>query len=247
MSRFFEVLKNLVFPPRCAGCHALLPPTKTGMDAVFCKECTREWNAELCLQCPTCFAAYPDCRCQPSILARAGSKGLVKLAPYGDTSRERVVRRIVLDMKQKARRRTTALLAKELALSLSVELSKLGWPTEHVVLVHLPRDAKKMRQSGTDQAKALALALSRHMGLTYLPLLHRKKSSKEQKKLTAKEREANLRDAFTTGEAPKECYAVLVDDVVTTGASMSVGVRALRKAGVKEVLCLCVAQTPKRH
>ena len=247
MSRFFEVLQNLVLPPRCAGCHTLLPPTKTGTDAVFCKECNREWNAELCLQCPTCFAAYPDCRCQPGVLGRVGSKGLVKLAPYGDTPRERVVRRIVLDMKQKARRRTTALLAKELALSLSAELDKLGWPREHVVLVHLPRDVKKARRSGTDQAKALAQALARQTGLAHLPLLRRKKRVKEQKKLSAKAREANLRDAFAVSEIPKECYAVLVDDVVTTGASMSAGVRALRGAGVKEVLCLCVAQTPKRH
>ena len=247
MKRLFSVAKNLLFPPRCGGCHTFLPPTQTGDGAVFCPECEKEWRAELCLQCPTCFAAYPECRCQPGLLARAGSVGLLKLAPYGDTVRERVVRRIVLDMKKSPRRRVTALLARELGAELLKELEKLGWERERVVLTHLPRDTRSVRRFGTDQAQVLALALARETQLCCRPLLYRTKHVKTQKKLRAKERERNLRDVFAVREMPKGCCVVLVDDVVTTGASMSAAVRALRAAGIRDVLCVGVAQTPKKH
>ena len=247
MKSFLAVVKNLVFPPRCGGCHALLSPVAAGEDAVFCAECKKEWHAELCLQCPDCYLAYPDCRCQPSVLQRAGSKGLLKLAPYGDTARERVVRRIVLDMKSGACRRVTATVAKELAASLHEELFKLKWEKERIVVAHLPRDARNVRRHGIDQAKVLARALAWESGLSYASLLHRKARAKTQKKLSAKERAENLRDAFGVNEIPSGCCVVLVDDVVTTGASLAAAATALRKAGVKDLICVCIAQTPKKH
>ncbi len=247
MKQFLTIAKNLLFPPRCGGCHALLPPTATGEHAVFCPDCEKEWRAELCLQCPKCFAAYPECRCQSVVLTRAGSVGLVKLAPYGDNARERVVHRIVLDMKRKPRRRIVALLARELGAELLKELEKLGWERERVMLTHLPRDVRSVRREGTDQAQVLAKALAKETQLCCRPLLYRTKHVKTQKKLSAKERERNLRDVFAVREIPNGCRVVLVDDVVTTGASMSAAVRVLRAAGVKEILCVGVAQTRKKR
>ncbi len=247
MKRLFTLVKNLVFPPRCAGCHALLSPDAEGEHAVFCAECAKEWHAELCLQCPSCFAAYPECRCQPEMMKKAGSEGLLKLAPYGDTPRERVVRRIVLDLKRNPRRRVLRMLASELAVTLDKELEKLGWERDNTFLIHLPRDPRSIHRHGADQAELLARALAKETGLLHLPLLYRTKRVKQQKKLSAAARESNLRGAFAVREIPANCCAVLVDDVVTTGASLSAGAHALRKQGVKEILCVSVAQTPKKH
>ena len=247
MKRLFTLVKNLVFPPRCAGCHALLSPDAAGEHAVFCAECAKEWHAELCLQCPSCFAAYPECRCQSGVMKKAGSAGLLKLAPYGDTPRERVVRRIVLDLKRNPRQRVVRMLSSELAVSLDKEMEKLGWERGNVVLVHLPRDVRAIRRYGADQSALLARALAAQTGLSHLPVLYRTKRVKQQKKLTATERASNLRGAFAVREIPANCCAVLVDDVVTTGASLSAGAHALRKQGVKEILCVSVAQTPKKH
>ena len=247
MKEFLTLVKNLVFPPRCAGCHTLLPPDATGESAVFCAECAKEWHAELCLQCPSCFAAYPECRCQPGMMKKAGSEGLLKLAPYGDTPRERVVRRIVLDLKGNPRRRVLNMLARELAVSLCLELEKLGWKRDDTVLVHLPRDPRSIRRHGADQAVLLARALAKETGLAYFPLLYRTKRVRQQKKLSAIERAHNLRDAFGVKECSTPKFAVLVDDVVTTGASLSAAVYALRKQGIKGVICVSIAQTPKKR
>ncbi len=247
MKQFLTVAKNLLFPPHCAGCHALLPPTVCGEAAVFCPDCKKEWRAELCRSCPTCFAAYPECRCQPSALGRAGSEGLLKLAPYGDTARERVMRHIVLSLKKHPRRRILAMLAGELSDGILAQIEKLGWQQERVLLVHLPRDPRSVRRFGVDQSACLARAIADQTGLSHLSLLRRTKRVRAQKKLNAKQRALNLRDAFAVGTVPKDCCVVLIDDVVTTGASLSAGVHALRAAGVKNILCVAVAQTPKKH
>jgi len=139
-----------------------------------------------------------------------------------------------------------SLLASELSVSLLWEIEKMQWRTEDVVLVHLPRDTRSVRRLGVDQANELAAALARETGLSHLPLLYRKKHAKQQKKLSAKQRVENLQDAFGVREVPQGCCVVLIDDVVTTGASLSVGAAVLRAAGVKELLCVCVAQTPKK-
>ena len=245
MKSFLKFSKDLLFPPRCAGCHTLMPPSAE--EVVFCADCKKEWGAELCLQCPDCFAAYGECRCQPQLLVKEGSRGLIKLAPYGDTARERVVRRIVLDMKKQPRRRVIRLLAEELAGGVLAEMGRLGWEREHVLLAHLPRDKRKVRREGVDQSVLLARALAKACGLPHARILYRTKHAKTQKKLSAKERALNLKDAFAVKDEPKDVCVILIDDVVTTGASLSAGAHALRQAGVKEFFCVSVAQTPKKH
>jgi ComF family protein len=246
MKQFLTLAKNLIFPTRCAGCHALLSPTSVGESAVFCTECAKEWHTELCLQCPVCFAAYPDCRCQSSLMKKAGSTGLLKLVPYGDTPRERVARRIVLDMKRNPRRRTLQMLASELAVALNGEIEKLGLERENTVLVHLPRDPRSVRKHGADQAALLASALAAQTGLAHLPLLYRAKRVKQQKRLTATERAENLRDAFAAREIPAGCSVILVDDVVTTGSGMAEGVRILRESGAGDVICVSIGRSPEK-
>lgn len=222
-------------------------PTAIGTDApLFCKECAKEWERELTLQCPRCFAAYPECRCQPSVLKRAGSKALVKLAPYGEDGRARVVRTLVLDMKKRPRHRVSEFLAGELEIGLRAVLEKQECAITGAVLTHIPRDAATRRRTGTDQSEALARALSARMGIPYIALLRRVKRTKKQKRLSAKERAINLAGAFAVCEVPADKLVILVDDVVTTGASASVAASLLRAAGAKHLITLCVAVTEKK-
>lgn len=247
MKGFLKTLKSLVFPPRCGGCHALLP-TAIGKDApLFCKECAKEWERELTAQCPKCFAAYPACGCQPAVLKKAGSLALVKLAPYGEEAGKSVVRTLVLDAKKAPSRRVSDFLAKELEIGLRAVLEKEECAITDVVFTHIPRDRATRRRYGTDQAEALARALGERMGIPHLSLLRRLKRTKTQKKLSAKERMVNLVGAFAVCEVPRDKCVVLVDDVVTTGATVAAAASLLRAAGVKRLATLCVAVTEKKR
>ena len=180
------------------------------------------------------------------MLERAGSKALVKLAPYGEDGRARVVRTLVLDMKKRPRYRVSEFLAGELEIGLRAALEKQECAITGAVLTHIPRDAATRRRTGTDQSEALARALGARMGIPYIALLRRVKRTKKQKKLSAKERAINLAGAFAVCEVPADKLVILVDDVVTTGASASVAASLLRAAGAKRLITLCVAVTEKK-
>lgn len=246
MKRLLQTLKSLVFPLRCRGCHSLLPTVIGKEPPLFCKECADEWERELRHQCPKCFAPYPECHCQPSVLKRAGSKALVKLAPYGEEAEARVVRRMVLDVKKAPRRRVSDFLAAELESGLFAALEKEKCAATDAVFTHIPRDKRKRRRYGTDQSEALARALSARTGIPHLTLLRRIKRTKTQKELSAKERMVNLVGAFSVCEVPKGKCIILVDDVVTTGATVAAASSLLRAAGAKQLLVLCVAVTEKK-
>ena len=246
MRRLLKTLKGLLFPPRCGGCHALMP-TAIGKDApLFCKECATQWERELSHQCPECFAAYPDCRCQPSVLKRAGSLSLVKLAPYREDAGGCVVRTLVLDMKKMPRERAARFLANEIRTALASELEKQECAITDVVLTHIPRDKATRRRTGTDQSQLLARVIARSMSVPHQTLLKRVKRTKTQKKLAAKQRMINLVGAFAVCEAPKGKCVVLVDDVVTTGATTAAAASLLRAAGAAKIITVCVAATQKK-
>ncbi|MBP9751211.1 MAG: ComF family protein [Candidatus Peribacteraceae bacterium] len=92
---------------------------------------------------------------------------------------------------------------------------------------------------GFNQAELLARPLAHEMRVPVLPLLQRTRGGKQVGR-SAEERREAWRDAFVvTGPAP--AHVVLVDDVVTTGATVLACARALRAAGAERVSVACLA------
>lgn len=243
-----QLLKNLLFPPRCAGCHQLLSPLpQKGATPLFCRDCALQFEKEMRLACHVCNLPFPECRCQPSCMKKAGALGLLKLAPYGEGEAHRVMRSMILDMKERPRPRTLARLCEELQEGVKRALAANGYGEKDAVITYLPRLARKRRRAGTDQALELAAALSKATGIPCCTLLSRVGRGREQKTLNATQRVENLKHAFRlTGDVPNGKCVLLVDDLVTTGAGMSVATRLLRRAGAAGVLCICAAYTPRK-
>ena len=244
MKRILKQISELIFPPRCAGCHTLLPTGEAG--GVFCAECEREFEREMRMQCPKCHAAHCECRCQPFLMKQAGCRALIKLAPYGEGEAYYVVRRMLLDMKKRPCRRKARYLASQLCQGVLEMLRKEGVSKEQCVITYLPRSPRNRRRDGVDQAKELALSLSECTGIAERPLLKRKGHTKQQKGLNARERARNLEGAFSLCEDVRGLFVLVVDDVVTTGAGMRAVARELRRGGASGVLGICVAVTEKR-
>lgn len=114
----------------------------------------------------------------------------------------------------------------------------------------IPMTKKAERKRGYNQSKLLAYSLSKRIDLPVLRgALVKKKETRQQKNLTRKEREQNLAGCFT---AYKKKVAgrtiILVDDVMTTGATAFASCTALLKKGAKAVYFLTVASvTYKRQ
>lgn len=104
-------------------------------------------------------------------------------------------------------------------------------------LVPVPLHRARLRQRGYDQARELARPVARALGLPLREdLLRRCRPTTAQSRLSALARARNLRDAFVVdARAPLPAHVVLVDDVMTTGATLHAAARALQRAGVLRV------------
>ena len=114
-------------------------------------------------------------------------------------------------------------------------------------VVPVPLHAARLRRRGFNPATALARSLAREIGA---PLAHaalaRLRDTPTQTGLGRAARRANVRGAFRVRRLDA-ATVWLVDDVVTTGATLEECARVLRAAGVCRVVALCAARTPPRE
>lgn len=113
-------------------------------------------------------------------------------------------------------------------------------------LIPIPLHRARLRQRGFDQALELARPLGRSLGVPVLEgALLRQKATQEQSRLGAIARRRNLKGAFEARERlPLPRHVALVDDVMTTGATLRAAAVALHRAGVERVDAWVAARVP---
>ena len=117
-------------------------------------------------------------------------------------------------------------------------------------LVHVPMTAAAQKKRGYNQSFLLAEELSARTGIPHeRELLVKTRETPPQKELSRRERAENLAGSFRVHERAK-CRgktAVIVDDVLTTGATVSACARALKGAGAKRVWAVTAASVPSQE
>jgi ComF family protein len=156
-------------------------------------------------------------------------------APFGGT-----VRRALHELKYAGERR----LAEPLGEAIARRWARAGAGGE--VLVPVPVHEARRRERGYDQAELLARAAARHLRLPVHAALARERATVAQYRLDRSRRAANLSGAFFVGPAARRTVAgrwmILVDDVVTTGATLGACAEALLGAGALAVSAITVAR-----
>lgn len=112
-------------------------------------------------------------------------------------------------------------------------------PPHGTILTPVPSRPSAVRARGDDHALRLARGAARRLGLPTATLLVRAVSGRDQEELGREARAANLAGSMAGRPSPRP--VVVVDDVVTTGASLREAVRALRAAGVVVVGAAVIA------
>ncbi len=119
---------------------------------------------------------------------------------------------------------------------------------ENAVLVPVPLYNSKFRKRGYNQAEILAKGLSDRLGIPVLDALERVKNTKNQFSLGKKERMENMKDAFSLNSefvihnSLKNVTIFLVDDILTSGSTLSEAANVLKRAGAKAVFGLTLAR-----
>lgn len=123
--------------------------------------------------------------------------------------------------------------------------SAVGNDAEHWSVTNIPLHPRRKRERGFDQAEQLAKAFSNASGVPFIPLLTRTRSTSQQAKLGATERQKNIAGAFAFRSEQKlsttQKSVLLMDDVATTGATLNEAARVLKSAGAEKVVALTVA------
>jgi ComF family protein len=134
-------------------------------------------------------------------------------------------------------------VARPLADRASTTLQRLVALAPTAVLVPVPVHRDRLRQRGYNQAALLALELSRITKLSSADVLERRRATTQQHRLDRAARLRNLREAFVLkpGRDPPK-VAILVDDILTTSATLEACAAVLRAAGTERVLGFAIAR-----
>jgi ComF family protein len=131
---------------------------------------------------------------------------------------------------------------KRLARPLGRLLTELSFP--HLDgIVPVPVTRKTLRDRGFNQTLLLSQVLSRKIEIPiFMDMLYKKRDTLPQIGLGARERGVNLKNAFGVKEDVTDKRLLLLDDVMTTGATVRECSKTLRKAGAKEVVVVTLAR-----
>jgi ComF family protein len=209
-----------LFAPRCMVCGE---PGARGRD--LCNACHAElpWQGSACLRCALplpqpgtcghCLQSPPPLGETHAVFDYAFplDRLLPRLKFHRDFAAGRVLGRCMVD-----------------------RLAHLPRPD---ALIPIPLHRARLRTRGYDQALELARPLARALQVPLLGhALQRSRTTTAQSRLDAEARQRNLRGAFVVASAASiPRHVVLVDDVMTTGATLHVAARELHKAGVQRV------------
>lgn len=138
-------------------------------------------------------------------------------------------------------------LGDALAQHLVEYVDVLGWPVD--VVVPVPLGKARMKERGYNQVGLVAMPLASLRDWRYEPkALFRARETRSQVGLSAVERKENVSGAFRSDPAKVSGRTVLLmDDVATTGATLSACADALLQSGAKEVFSLTLARALPHH
>jgi ComF family protein len=189
--------------------------------------------------CPECERQAVGGKTHPGCLRRYGLDGLIVACRYKGIARTAI---------QKVKYKWSYDIAEVLVDLLAVNLWRYNF-VQKAVMVPIPLHSRRKKWRGFNQSEILTKSLSKKFKAEYEDFLIRVIETKTQVGLTKEERKKNIRGAFAlfrhpelgSGSVIKGKNFILVDDVFTSGATMSEAAGVLKRAGAKSVWGMAVA------
>lgn len=239
-----ERVLEWLYPTRCGVCHKF-------SDNAICQDCKSKWSlisSPYCLWCGKPF----DPRAKVSPLCGLCLQGRFRFdyarsaVVYEGVGRE-TVHAFKFNRKPRLAQPMGELIAEVMNRALSGDNGLLPSPWQRPnMLVPVPLHPKTQRLRGYNQASLLAEVVGQVLDIPVeTEILIQTRPMKPQATLGEKERWENVKGAFEVAEPElvKGQIVVIVDDVMTTGATLNECAKVLKRAGARHVYCLTFART----
>ena len=227
---------RLLYPAACAGCRGALPDGEQ-----LCEKCREELPRLLPPFCARCSQPFDGSITGPFTCANCEDRVLhFEMAVSAYRSRS-IVREITHSFKYGGQRHLRYLLGEWLGETL--DDPRLAG-AQFDCIVPVPLHPARERARGFNQAELLAEVLRHHCKIPVRPLLQRIRYTTSQTHFDRRQRMQNLAGAFRLRRASnvQELRVLLVDDVLTTGSTLSECARVLKESGARSVHAATVAR-----
>ena len=226
----------LFYPPTCEGCGGDVPPNQ-----YLCADCQSRAPRIVAPFCARCSEPFSGAIEGPFSCSNCADQKLHFQAAVAGYQARGIVRRLIHEFKYHQRLYLRYVIADWLAVVLQdPRLSSRAFD----VIVPVPLHPAKRRERGFNQAALLAGSLSSRIGVPVRPVLQRIRYTKTQTAFDRAERLENLRNAFRLrgGADVRGLQVLLVDDVLTTGSTLSECARVLKRAGASSIYAATAAR-----
>jgi ComF family protein len=221
---------DIVFPPVCGGCE------KVG--SRWCAECQQRVKILRGTLCEVCGLPQDKADiCKTCRADRPRFRALRAWAVYEDPVKKAL---------HKLKYRRDIALGDALAAHMAQFVKELNWYVD--VIVPIPLGRQRYKERGYNQVGMIAKPLALALDIEFAPkALMRRKETRTQVGLTRQERRENVHEAFQAGAGVRGKNILVLDDVSTTGSTLSSSAEALFSSGAKDVFALTVARALPHH
>ena len=223
MDRVFFILSV----PKCVCCGEKLDYSQKA----FCPKCYANFEDLKTRNCSHCSKILSKCSCSNEYLRGHFIKKVIKCFRYRVDSESNPGNSLIYSLKRDNRKDVLSVCADELTKAIN---NSIDDPKKYII-TNVPRRKAAIVEFGIDHSELLAREIANRLGAKYISFLA-SKNRKEQKSLSREERLQNVKlevklDMDLTGKS-----VIIVDDIITSGASIGSCAAFLRSMGCKDIV-----------
>ncbi len=218
--------------PTCVRCKERL----VYGEKAFCHVCSAEFNENVTRNCSRCARKLSECDCTTSYLSAHFVKRVIKCYRYNNRDEITPENALIYSLKRDNRQDVLTVAADLMEKSIRNSIAD----PENYLFINVPRRRKAILEYGIDHSALLAEELARRFGAEYVPIL-KSNAKAPQKSLETLERFKNADFAIQKELDLTNKKVILVDDIITSGASVSSAAMHIRSMGCKSITAATLA------
>ncbi len=208
-----------IYPKRCSVCNKIID-----RHSLICDNCSEhiECAEKFCIKCG---AVREACRCRYNVYRFIGCVAPFKIGKYSMQA--------VYNLKFKSNMESAEFLSENMMKS----IKKYFDFSEIDAVTAVPMGRLEQFKRGFNQSEVIAKHIARALGLEYIKLLYKCKENRVQHTLNRAQRFDNVKGVFSAKDTKGIKTVLLVDDIITTGATLNECTKALMLSGVNNIYC----------